>query len=354
LKINEISVSRPIVGPNFKNTTPVQFSGLKNPATKCMFVFDLDGTLANGSHNDIQKIIELAKKRTAKLIYATGRSKTQLESLQKDLANKSIILPTPDYLVGNNGQYVYENIDGILVQNMQYETELKAKTNFNSKEVFNSMKNLANSEKYKFNPEQLAALKKLDKFEDIKSSDPDFYKSKLSHYEWTPSEFMSEWFVAAGVDMPQLKEDIAEHLAKSYIITKFIETKYSKAAVDHCPESMLLQANPLRTFKDGGITALDLCPATKADGVVFLKDKIINVPFEEIVMAGDGSNDISMAELAKKGANFICLNNSSNGLREIVLKLLDKFKTIHMVAQDGAKGILEGITKIIINNESKS
>lgn len=346
MKINEISFNKSVLKTGSKNINQVCFSGLKNPATKCMFVFDLDGTFANGTNDELSKIIEIAKKRTANLIYATGRSKDEVERLQKELAGKGVMLPLPDYLVSNNGQFIYDNIDGILVKNTQYERELKLKTNFNSKEVFEIMQNLANFQKYKFNQKQLTELRNLNNFKAIKSSDPIFYESKLSYYEWNHSEFMSEWFVSADVNLPQLKKDIQAELDKFKVKTKFIENRYSKKIMDCCRESILLQSNSIRRFNDGSMTALFLCPADKADGVKFLK-KQLDVPFNEILMAGNDDNDISMAKLSRKGASFICVNNASQALKQISIRFMQVVNTLFMAQNNGAKGILDGMSKII-------
>ncbi len=85
MKIN--SINRNIAVQKYYNNkamTNVNFSGLKDPDTPCMFVFDLDGTFANGCSNEIQKIIEIQKNRNAKLIYATGRSKKISKNYKKN------------------------------------------------------------------------------------------------------------------------------------------------------------------------------------------------------------------------------------------------------------------------------
>lgn len=81
-------------------------------------MFDLDGTFAHGTKEELNKIVEIAKQRVANLVYATGRNKKRSRSYtSKKLADKGITLPTPDYLVCNNGPIIYENIDGVLVKN---------------------------------------------------------------------------------------------------------------------------------------------------------------------------------------------------------------------------------------------
>ncbi len=343
---SDIYINRPLYINNSKKNNEINFSGIKDPSLKCMFVFDLDGTLANGTADEINLIIKTTKQRNADLIYATGRNLQEVEKLQQKLAKKGITLPTPDYLVCANGQFVYENIDGILVKDTHYEELLRAKTNFDSEKVLKVMHKLANSDKYLFSEEQLSALNKLPDYQEIKANDPDFYKSKISYYEWNPSEFMSEYFVSSDVHLKSLKKDIKETLMDSGIKTKFIENQYSKQIMDACKESILLQSNPLRRHQDGGMTALFLCPADKADGIKYLKEKL-NVPYNEILMAGNDNNDTSMAELSKKGAYFICLNNSSDMLKNLSVSLKKFTNSLFTATKNGAQGILEGISEII-------
>ena len=346
MRITKNYTDKPILNVNYNKTNQISFTGLKTPLTKCIFVFDLDGTLAAGTGEEIQKIIEIAKQRTAKLIYATGRSKKEVEKLQQKLAEQQIILPTPEYLVSNNGQFLYENIDGVLVKNTNYETMLKQTTNFDSKKVFETMRNLAHSDEYKFSPQQLQSLEKLSEFNAIKEKDPEFYTSKISYYEWNVSEFMSEYFVAAGVDLAKLKLDIQKALAKNGIKTKFTEKLYPKKIMDVCNESILLQSHKLRRHDNGAMTALFLCPADKADGIQYLR-KQLDVPSAEILIAGNDDNDVSMAQLAREGTHFICLNNASDTLKTFSTLLKNTFNNIFMAKNDGAKGILEGMSEII-------
>ena len=346
MKISNICGNQPILNTNLSINAPISFSGLKNPTTKCMFVFDLDGSFAHGTKDELSKIVEIAKQRVANLIYATGRNKKEVEKLQQKLADKGITLPTPDYLVCNNGQFLYENIDGVLVKSTQYETQLKVKTNFDSKKVLEAMTGLAHSDKYKFSTSELQRLEGLDNYQQIRESDPSFYTSKISHYKWNASELMSEYFVASEVPLEKLKTDIQAELAKIGIKTKFIENRYSKPIMDACNESILFQSHNLRRHSDGAMTALFLCPADKADGVKYLKRQS-GVSYKEILMAGNDDNDVSMAQLSQKGAHFICLNNSSDKLKQIYNSLSSFVNTLFMSKNDGAKGILEVLSDIM-------
>lgn len=95
-------------------------------------------------------------------------------------------------------------------------------------------------------------------------------------------------------------------------------------------------------LKKKGITT-----TSKADGITFLQ-KFLKIPFNEIVMAGNDSNDIPMLMLAKdKGAHFICPNDAFKGLKEMVLSFGKNFPNIFSATKDGVEGVLEGLCKII-------
>lgn len=348
MRISRINSSQQASSINNKKNTQVQFSGWQQLKSKCLGVFDLDNSLMHGTNEEIKRIIETVSQRNGIKVYATGNTLEQVLSKQKKLASEGIDLPTPDYLISNNGQYIYENIEGFLVKDVQYESMLKSKTNFESKKVFELMKTLANAPKYSFNNQEYNKLTLLGNFESIKASDPDFYKSKITHYLWSPSNFMSEYIIAPGVKIKGFQRAIKKELENIGIKTKFIENLYPAKIVDKCPESIKLQSHSLRCNKDGGITAMFLCPADKADGVEYLKRKL-NVAYKEILMAGDDDNDISMAKLAKKGAHFVAVNNSSNRLQIACLNVKTKLGTIFISQYEGAKGIIEGMTKAINN-----
>lgn len=348
-------------------THQTSFTGLKNPAAKCMFVFDLDGTFAQGTKVEINKLLEIARQRNAVLIYNTGRAKKEVEALQLAKAKEGIILPQPEYLVCNNGQFIYENVDGILVKDEQYEAKLKADTNFDSQKVLLAMKQLANSKKYAFSPYETERIKNLkyadisgndaelrakdqseNCYDEIKSTDPDFYNSKISYYKWNPSVFMSEYFVGEGVSLRTLEDSIEVALRQLGIKTKFIENVFSKKRMDKYDKNILLQSHPLRRHEKGSMTALFLCPADKADGVKYLRTKL-EIPNNEILMAGNDDNDVSLARMAEEGATFIYVNGA-RGSKSSLDRLCDRIKTtcknIYIAQCSDAKGILEGLSKM--------
>lgn len=90
------------------------FSGVKSPESKGIFAFDLDGTLAKGISESIKEVLKTVEQRNGVLVYATGRSKDEVELLQKELSEKGVDLPSPDFLVAEDGAVIYENVENSL------------------------------------------------------------------------------------------------------------------------------------------------------------------------------------------------------------------------------------------------
>ena len=319
---------------NSKHSNTINFQGIKNANTPSLFVFDLDGTLASANSDQMDLIYKYAQNKNAKVVYATGRVKPEVESLQNKLSKKGITLKNPDYLIANNGQFLYENVGGFMVGNKDYQELLREKTGFDRETVYDTMKEI--SEKYTYNDDELNSLENL---EEVRSSDPNYYNSKISYYEWNASDNMVEYFISSDVDIEKLKEEISLKLLQKGVKTKFIQNRYPKPIMDACSKSILLQSNSLRRHKDGAMSALFLCPCNKADGVDFVRS-IEQVPFCEVLIAGNDDNDISMANLSSKGANFICLNDSSNELIEHCRTLNEN---VFLALKKGAGAIIEGI-----------
>ncbi len=327
----------------------VTFSGLENKEAPCMFVFDIDGTFATGPQANIDSILKLKKERNACLVYATGRTAEEIHKLRAKLETKGLKLPLPDYLVSNNGQFLHKNVNGVLEEDLNYHAILLKQTNFDRAAVKNALRTLAHTDCYKYSAQELSELQNFvspETFEKIKASDPEFYDSKISYYEWNPSVFMIECFLASDINTKKFKEDINKLLGEQDIRVKFVENLYSKPIMDACREDILLQSHPKRRHADGSMTAFFVCPADKADGIKYLRHQL-KIPFNEILMAGNDDNDISMANLTLAGSWFVCVNNASNKLKAKVEALQQKFEKIFITANEGSTGILEGIKRII-------
>lgn len=91
-----------------KNISNNSFYGWRNPTVKCAFITDLDGTFAYGSNKEFNEVLQILKQKDAKLIFATGRNMTEYQRLKSYLAERNKMLPEPDYLITNNGRYIFE------------------------------------------------------------------------------------------------------------------------------------------------------------------------------------------------------------------------------------------------------
>ncbi len=326
------------------------FKGLRSKDARALFALDLDGTLLKGTDEEIKKVFELAKKANAIVTYATGQTKKEFFQKQQKYAQKGINIPTPNYFVSNNGQFIYKNIDGELVEDINWRKILKEKTSFDREIVVAAMQKLGQSTKYKYSPKKITELEnfkhpQLGGIDIRKKEDPHFWNSKISYYEWNPSEHMVEYFVAHDVDIPALKIDIKDSLATKNITPKFIYHEYNKEIMDACPVSILRQSRPLREDENGKMKVLFICPADKADGVKYLGQKL-NISENEILSAGNDSNDYSLADLSKTtGAFFVCVGNAVHSILEHAKKL--NSDTIIFAKSHGSAGIAEGIETIM-------
>ena len=266
----------------------VSFNGIKREKDSCMFVYDLDGTLANGTNEQICEVLEISKARNAKVTYATGRGLEEFYMLQNGLLSQGCKLDFPDFLIANNGENIYTNSNESLYKNYEYSKFLKESTNFDKKYISNKITSINN------------CLDEVDS-----------------------NSMMLKYNVPEHINMQELRENILNALSKERI-------------------------KVLCGYKGEGTNnqALYIAPFNKAMAVNYLK-KNINIPYNEILIAGNDNNDISMAKLSQKGSKFICLNNSKPNLINVCKKLSKENNNIFFPLSSGAKGIIEGLLKIL-------
>ena len=307
----------------------INFKGLTNIESPCMFVFDLDGTFAHGTTKDIQKIINLKKQKNATLVYATGRNLDKFSKLQNDLAQKGVKLPLPDYLIARNGLFVYKNVDEKLIEDADW-IDLIYK-DFPKDKILNLVKDFAFTEQYALNSNG----KKPTKFEE----------SKLCQFEFWGSDRMLQFVCDNSIDK-KTEQTLNKVLKENNINATVLRQEFPKWMWDKLstPEQLTV-VNPRYNGKDY-CTQIDILPKDKADAVKFIQTKKLNLPNEEVLIAGNDDNDITMAKLSSEGINFIALANSSERLREICKELQKQQANVYIAQKEGTKGILEGIGKI--------
>lgn len=266
----------------------ITFNGIEKTDSPCMFVYDLDGTLANGDKAQINDVLKISKKRNAKIIYATGRGFEEFKMLQNELALTGIRLKSPDFLVANNGENIYTNCDGQLCKNFEYSQFIKKNTNFNKTETDKKILSV-NSE-----------LKKIES-----------------------SSMTLKYTVPENINIRELKKNVLDKLLQDKIK---VLCGYKGEGTDN--------------------QTLFIAPFNKSTAINYLK-KHLNIPYTEILMAGNDNNDISMAKLSKLGAKFICLDNAKPNLIKVCKQLSNENTNIHFSISSGAKGILEGLLKFL-------
>ncbi len=274
---------------NFNNIyKQTSFNGINREKDSCMFVYDLDGTLANGTNEQISKVLDITKARNAKVTYATGRGLEEFYMLQNELLSQGCKLDSPDFLIANNGENIYINSNGTLYKNYEYSQFLRKNTNFDKIYISNKISSVNNN------------LGKIDS-----------------------NSMMLKYNVPEHINIKELRENILDTLSKERI-------------------------KVLCGYKGAGTNnqVLYIAPFNKAMAVNYLK-KIINIPYNEILMAGNDNNDISMAKLSQEGSKFICLNNSKPNLIKVCEKLSKENKNIFFSLSSGAKGIIEGLLNFL-------
>lgn len=274
---------------NFNNIyKQVSFNGINRNKDSCIFVYDLDGTLANGTNEQIYKVLEISKARNAKVTYATGRGLQEFYILQNELLSKGCKLDSPDFLIANNGENIYTNSDGKLLKNYEYSRFLKESTNFNKIYISKKVSSVNNG---------------LDEIES--------------------NSMMLKYNVPEHINIKALRKNILDTFSKEKI-------------------------KVLCGYKGEGTNnqTLYIAPFNKAMAINYLK-QYINIPYNEILIAGNDNNDISMAKLSQKGSKFICLNNSKPNLMKVCEKLSKENKNIFFSLSPGAKGIIEGLLKFL-------
>lgn len=110
-----------------------------------MFIYDLDGTLANGTNEQIRKVLEISKSKNAKIIYATGRGIEDFYTLQYELLSKNCKLNLPDFLIANNGEKIYTKYNNQLIKNYEYSQFIKENTNFDKAYITKKISSINNS-----------------------------------------------------------------------------------------------------------------------------------------------------------------------------------------------------------------
>ena len=327
-------ISKPLITASSIDT--ISFGGFRSKEAKSIVALDLDESLTHGTNAEIQKVVELAQKANATLVYATGRNLEKFYESQKKLASKGINLPLPQFLVARNGLYIYKNIDGKLIQDQEWEDKLTK--SFNKDAILNSVRKIALQPKYLM--------------PDYKNSRAnDFLSSKICHFSFWASPKMVQFICDSSISH-NIERILEKKLKEDGINVRIIKQKFTKEECDRlCTAEQLEIINP-RYSKKNMCTQIDITAANKADGVKHIQDQL-GILDEEILTAGDGMNDKSLVDMTKQNSIFICLGNAMIGLKSYVKKLKlqssQGSENLILVPKEGAAGIAEGMETVFKN-----
>lgn len=314
---------------NNKSTYVTNFGGLHGKS-KTLLCLDIDGTFENKLEK-LGDFFNLKKQIKGVLCFNTGRNLEKFYEKQRKLAQKGLILPTPKFLIARNGLYLYEKIGDQLVEHQGYSEKLTA--HFDREKVLDVMNGIA------FRPEYLMP--------GVKCAKPgDFNSSKLCQIEFWPSPRMVQFICDSSIS-DNILRTLKNRFKECDMDVRIIKQSFSKEECElTCTPEQMAVIRP-RLNKDNYITQVDISAANKADGVDFLQ-KQINIPNNEVVMAGNDENDISMAKLTKdEERSFIGVKGRTKNLEKYMRDLVSKNNNLRnnliFATQEGLEGIMEGI-----------
>lgn len=314
------------------NSSRTAFKGFRGNGT-ALFVGDIDGTVALGAKTYLTPFLGLLEQCKARLVFASGRSLEKFGEMQANLAKENVKFPTPEFLITQNGSHIYQNVNGILMEDSQWSDRIVQF--FDKEKILTSIKELA------FQPEYLMPNAKI-------SGVPDFSQSKLCTFEFWPTPRRLQ-FVADSSISDSIFRTIKDKLKKEGIPARVMKQVFSKEECDRTCNAEQRAIMAPRYDKNGFITQIDIIAANKGDGVKFIQSRL-EIPDKEVVMAGNDANDISMAKLTLKDKTFIGVGNKTEPLERYMLNLIKENKelvnNLILPKQEGLAGIIEGINKI--------
>lgn len=291
-------------------------------SNKYLLAFDLDGTFLHNDKKAVDSFKSIVKNKDHQLTFVTSRSVDELSQLKEEYAKKGIDLPTPDFFISNDGQYIYKLNETNRGIEMILDKEWGAKV---SKFAMDEVKEVLNELVEKTKKGTQPSIK----FIDFKTSN------------------FNAWYLYDHQLKDTLTKDLTAMLkdksVEGYVIDDYVEPQYMKKKPDFEEFKPFLD-------KNGGCYAFCISASNKADAVKHLQQKL-NIKTDHVITAGDGGNDISLTE---SGFFFIVVNNAKAILKDHVQSLSSLFKEhILKVKDEGLAGINEGLAKIFSLNQEK-
>ena len=290
-----------------------------------MYVFDLDKTLLNGSSDDKRKIIGLVHKPGNVLVYASRRS---IKGMQQE-AGRGKDLPLPNYYIAIDGQKLYKNSDGQMLEIAEYGDKLKEK--FPKNKILNSLRQI----------EEEAGQRLFGVFQSY-DDDPALQIMIKPGYQERVKKQLCEKLQEQGLD----QEITCDHLSNGtferfYGSDNTSISRENKTRVEKLKKEL--------GYPDRGFDSLYIPTGTKGQAAEYIM-KQEKIEPEQLVSVGDGPNDASLAALTKNGSGtwFIVISNAAEGLQKYIQSIAKGIQNLfnqHIVISPnpGAQGILDAI-----------
>lgn len=325
-----------------KQTDRVSFQRLiPNSAKIKLAVFDIDETLKHW--NDAidektaqklrNKLFKYLKENKIQTVYASDRGYDKIISLVDDGT-----LMKPDWIVGNNGGYIYKNVNGKFVENKEWH-KISTK-DFDKTKTKEILIKIANEAENMFSPEEWAKFPP----EIMPTTQMEFYRSKMTEYVGHESPTSIRLALAPGV-YEKLINKIANELQKNNIKAGYTLFHYEKPLISakgleayFSPEASKIIENHYipRMYPDGCGDSLLISATDKGMATEYIR-KQLGLKKGEIFAAGDGENDFSNTN---KGYHFALFSNAVEGLRKMISELSHP-KNIWETDKPGVEGILD-------------
>lgn len=307
--------------PNFI-TFKGQHSLSKNErATNVILVFDVDGSVANGTAEDLKEFKKVVSSiRNNKLVYATGQNLNTFLKEKGESSDKGIDILSPDYLITSNGVNIYKQQNNKYMLDTRWNEHIQ-NLNFNPEKIKNVVQEVGN-----FMGGYCAKNDsgKQSKFVIMESPRDEGHYSQ----QYLVAKHKKNSLILAIKNSKQIGTNFE-------IVTDYIEPQLIKPL----PEQYKKSLAPVMDNK-GGIHTIHILPVNKAQAVSYLANELkLKISPKSVITAGNGENDISLLEKF----TFILLNNAQEGLKKIAAK----GKNVFRADNNGTNGITEGLKLFI-------
>lgn len=292
---------------------------------------DLDGTLALGDKEDIQKLYSLFRMHNFTVVYVTGRDIKNFKKLTRTfIKEKDIKLIYPDYLVTLNGAKIYQHkrtrfipIKRLYVDRNWYK---HIKPGWNKKHCFEAFN--ATADKIRLDSGKPALI-------DVKYKPSPYYLETIVFYK--KLDLIKQTF----------EEECLQRNVRVNVIFDYVEKHYVDMGIKVLDRVDKYRADIVRDLRDetGGLCVMAPSATNKGDAVDYVR-KRLGLPKSQIIAAGDGGNDY---HLLSQGFISVVVSNANPTLLKEPLKELSKNGNSNIIyaSSAGAKGLLEGLKLVL-------